>query len=275
MAKMLRQQGIFVGKKNQSNELEDLNKEIVEYENYLTTQDDTSYVRVSKMALTTVAMWSEMHDAKIVLADIPHSLRLYNLIQTTHLVDLREMLAEAIKLAHTDGTSCYEASLKLFPDLVLHHTDEYMATLIQELQLQQPELNTIFVVCGYGQSRSIPHYLFMSPKLTGEMHSSVDVITKYSALKQVTSHAPIYKSLLSQDTIQMQIDKLAILDILFGPLKDTRQEEVENKDQEQKLPAVSSLLIKSKLAQQSLLQKGIKEETIDPTKWTKLVEKES
>ena len=37
MAKMLRQQGIFVGKKNQSNEVEDLNKEIVEYENYLTT----------------------------------------------------------------------------------------------------------------------------------------------------------------------------------------------------------------------------------------------
>jgi len=92
-------------------------------------------MRVSKLALTTVAMWSEMHQARIALADIPLSLKKHNIMQSTHLVELREMLSETIQQAHLDGSSCFDAALKLFPDLVLHHTDEYMATLIQELQL--------------------------------------------------------------------------------------------------------------------------------------------
>jgi len=94
------------------------------------------------------------------------------------------MLSETIKLAHAEGTTNFDAALKLYPDLLLHYSDEYMATVIQELQLQRPELENIFVVCGYGQSRTVPHYLFMSPKLNGELHSSdAEDETKFSALK--------------------------------------------------------------------------------------------
>ena len=71
-----------------------------------------------------------------------------------------------MQLAHTDGTSVFDATLKLFPDLALHHSDEYMASLLQEVQTQHPEVQTIMVVCGYGQSRTVPYYLSMSPKLT-------------------------------------------------------------------------------------------------------------
>jgi len=51
-------------------------------------------------------------------------------MQTQHLVDLREMLQETVRLAHSEGTSCFEATLKLYPDIVLHYSDEYMASLI-------------------------------------------------------------------------------------------------------------------------------------------------
>lgn len=53
-------------------------------------------------------------------------------MQSSHLVQLREMLPETLKLAHTEGTSNYKATLQLFPELLLHHQDEYMAALIQE-----------------------------------------------------------------------------------------------------------------------------------------------
>lgn len=50
-----------------------------------------------------------------------------------------------------------------------------MATLLQQISdepdaLKRPELadlETIFVVCGYGQSRSIPYYIYLSPKVKG------------------------------------------------------------------------------------------------------------
>jgi hypothetical protein len=45
------------------------------------------------------------------------------------------MLSETIKLAHAEGTTNFNAALKLYPDFLLHYSDEYMATVIQELQL--------------------------------------------------------------------------------------------------------------------------------------------
>lgn len=52
----------------------DVNERIVAYQNYLTSADNVSHVRVSKLALTTVAMFAEMHDTSVVLADVPQSL---------------------------------------------------------------------------------------------------------------------------------------------------------------------------------------------------------
>lgn len=57
----------------------------------------------------------------------------------------------------------------------------------------------------------------MSPKLNGEMFSNdASEDTKFSAIKQVTSFDKPYESLLSHDSVQMQVDKLALIDMMFG-----------------------------------------------------------
>jgi len=81
---------------------------------------------------------------------MPHDLQRYNLLQSHHLLPLQDMLTEVLYQSHLDDTSAFEACLKLFPDFLLHHKDEYMAVLIGEICRQRPELKTIFIVCGYG-----------------------------------------------------------------------------------------------------------------------------
>ena len=66
-----------------------------------------------------------------------------------------------------------------------------MATLIQEIAEQRPDMKTIFVVCGYGQSRSIPHYIYFSPKV------------KDGQIDKVANYKPIYSSIVSTDTPQL------------------------------------------------------------------------
>jgi hypothetical protein len=63
------------------------------------------------------------------------------------------------------------------------------------------------------------------------------------------------------------------LDLLFGNLNDTRQDEVENRQSVPKPPVESSQLIRRKLAEQSLSQKGIT--STDPVRLAKLLDRES
>ena len=51
----------------------------------------------------------------------------------------------------------------MFPDVCLHLKDEYTAAIIKSL-CDREEVQTLFVVCGLGQSRSVPHYMSESPK---------------------------------------------------------------------------------------------------------------
>lgn len=62
------------------------------------------------------------------------------------------------------------------------------------------DAQTLFVLCGTGQSKSIPHYLYESPK---NLHS-------------VTQDLPVYESILRKDMPEQQVDKLCIAEIMFG-----------------------------------------------------------
>lgn len=115
-------------------------------------------LRVSKKALTTVATWSENHNKKILLGDIPRAHLLYNTLQDHHLLDLQEIVRKVFYTSFQDESTAFEACLKQFPDVALHFNDEYMAALINSV-LDNSDVETLFVVCGVGQSRSIPHYL--------------------------------------------------------------------------------------------------------------------
>ena len=52
-----------------------------------------------------------------------------------HLQEL-ERLFEEICLKEIDNQSLFDSALEVCPDLVLHHSDEYMATLINNLSIE-------------------------------------------------------------------------------------------------------------------------------------------
>lgn len=79
MHKLLRAEGIVAGRLQRPVKDADLlMQEIDQYRNYLTKRDPST--RVSKKALTTVATWADMHNKPIMLADIPRTLKRYNLL---------------------------------------------------------------------------------------------------------------------------------------------------------------------------------------------------
>ena len=59
------------------------------------------------------------------------------------------MLKTVMYESYRHDRNCYDATLDLYPDLLLHNSDEYMATLISSLVNEQ-EPKTIFIVCGFG-----------------------------------------------------------------------------------------------------------------------------
>ena len=60
-----------------------------------------------------------------------------------------ESLFDEICYFGNQHENLYEACLEVCPDLILHHSDEYMATLINYLSVEHGHRN-IFVLCGYG-----------------------------------------------------------------------------------------------------------------------------
>ena len=100
------------------------------------------------------------------------------------------MLKKVMYESYKHDRNCYDVALELYPDLLLHNSDEYLATLISSL-VDESDPKTIFIVCGFGQSRTTPHYLYLSPR------------AQEQRLDQVAAFPPVYKSLLSKDTPEL------------------------------------------------------------------------
>lgn len=79
-----------------------------------------------------------------------------------HLSELEDLFEQVVYEASGNVDTLYDGALAACPDLVLHHSDEYMACLVNELSRQGH--NNIFVLCGYGQSRTIPYHLYYNPR---------------------------------------------------------------------------------------------------------------
>ena len=125
--------------------------------------------------------------------------------------------------SHADDQTIFEGMMRTCPDIALHSVDEYIATILQWLSdepdaLQRRELadlNTVFVICGYGQSRSIPYYIYLSPKANEKQVS------------HVTNYLPIYETIMSKDTTEMQVEKLVLTDLLHSnQLNDSNSQAV-------------------------------------------------
>lgn len=145
--------------------------------------------RLNAQAIATVGLWSENHKSKIMLADIPLALYKNNLINTQPLLKLEELYAKLAYTTYYDNVTMYDACMQVAPDILLHHTDEYMAAMISKMS---ESYDNIFVLCGIGQTRSIPHYLYFSQKSFG-----------LNNVEEVTKYAPTYESIVRKDNSEI------------------------------------------------------------------------
>lgn len=81
-----------------------------------------------------------------------------------HLTEMEELFEQIANSSQSNFETMYEAGLRVCPDVLLHHSDEYMASIINKLN-QTGKAQNIFVICGYGQSLSIPYHLFYNPRV--------------------------------------------------------------------------------------------------------------
>ena len=87
------------------------------------------------------------------------SLLKYNLINSFTLIEFERIYEKVVYRAYANDISMIEAALIECPDILLSLSDEYMAGMINRLS---ESYRNILIICGYGQTRSIPHYLYYS-----------------------------------------------------------------------------------------------------------------
>lgn len=156
----------------------------------MSSDEKLSSLRLNSEATTTSLLWrgNQPAGSELVVAEVPTLLQRWNLLSGSHLLQLEEAFAQVAYSAHRDACSLYEASLVECPDIVLHHSDEYMAGVINRVS-QNASSENIFVLCGYGQSRSIAYHLFYNPRVFAE-----------DSVSQVTKFNPVFKTLIREDT---------------------------------------------------------------------------
>jgi hypothetical protein len=137
-----------------------------------------------------------------MLGDIPLGVFKYNLINSVPLLDLERAFEKVHYRTFADDCSPYEAALKEVPDLVLGLSDEYLAAMIYKAS---ETYKNIMVICGYGQTRSIPHYLYYNQQANLDAN-----------MKEVASYKPVFETLIRRDNPETQLDKLVIVDNLLG-----------------------------------------------------------
>jgi pheromone shutdown protein TraB len=137
-----------------------------------------------------------------VLGDIPLSLFKYNLINSTPLLTLEAIFEKVCHRSFMDDIPMVEAALIEHPEMLLGLTDEYMGAMLGKLSETK---SNIMVICGYGQTRSIPHYLYYSQ----EANSA-------HPISQTASYKPIYETIMRKDTAEISLDKLVILDLMLS-----------------------------------------------------------
>ena len=82
-----------------------------------------------------------------MLADIPLALYKNNLINSTPLLKLEELYTMLAYTAYYDNLTMYDACMLIAPEILLHHTDEYMAAMVSKMS---ESYDNIFVLCGVG-----------------------------------------------------------------------------------------------------------------------------
>ena len=152
-------------------------------------------------------------------------LQRYNTVNSHALLDLEEAFASVAYRAYLEDVTMAEGALIEAPDLLLAESDQYMASVIGRVAENH---RNIMVLCGYGQTRTLPYYLYYSQKVNSS-----------NCLEQVTKYSPVYSNIVRQDNQELTVDKLVILDSIYN----------NNKPE---IDKVSMNLIRGQIARQGL-----------------------
>eukprot|EP00347_Sterkiella_histriomuscorum_P014480 403360714 len=237
--KILKSEGIIVSPVPMGQEQDQYKEklsQVKQFEDYSEKYENTN--RLTREVLGTAALWAEHHKAKICLADIPLTLQKYNTINSYPLLDLEEQYEKSLYYSYQKDENMYHSSLQICPDIMLGHSDEYMGALVNKLS---EFYSNIMVLCGYGQSRSIPHYMYYS-KRANVVGNNLDQIIRYK---------PVYENLVRKDNQEMTVDKLHILDSIFdNNLNGGSYDQAESLSN---ISQSSQYIIKNLISQQSIM----------------------
>ena len=99
-------------------------------------------------SIATASLWHEANNKRcdLYLADIPYQLHKNKIMNSMHLIELEESFKE-IAYGTGEYENTFNSALNTTPDLLLHHSDEFLAGIINQLSRGR---KNIFVVCGTG-----------------------------------------------------------------------------------------------------------------------------
>jgi hypothetical protein len=162
-----------------SSELKDKTKRILLNKGFLVSSEKTmsqeitsSYKtivssqceRLSNEALSTISIWGEQKDTKILLADLPEGILIEKLANTLSLIQIQLIFEETFTQFPNnpdwEPRTSLGTAINLYPDLFVNPSDSFLAQIIDHLSKttdNKPIKAVSFV--GYGQTISLPFYL--------------------------------------------------------------------------------------------------------------------
>jgi pheromone shutdown protein TraB len=126
----------------------------------------------------------------------------YNLINSYPLGELEKLFEKVAFRSFSDDITMSEAALIECPDILLTLSDEYMAAMVNKLS---EKYRNLMIITGFGQTRSLPHYLYFS--------RSSNTLNNVS---EVAGRKPVYETIVRTDSPEMLLDKLVIVDQILS-----------------------------------------------------------
>lgn len=132
---LLKKSGLLVAERTPERTSPAVRDRIRHFADYLGPAEKPS-LRLSKEAFTTCGIWQHNNapsDCQLYLADIPLGLHKFNILTSHHLQELEGLFADIVFDASSNFADYFEAALRVCPDVFLHHSDEYLAALVNSL----------------------------------------------------------------------------------------------------------------------------------------------
>lgn len=162
--------------------------------------------RLSDEALSTISIWGEQKDTKILLADLPEGLLIEKLSNSLSLIQIQQIFEETFTQFPNnpdwEPRTSLGTAINLYPDLFVNPSDSFLAQTIDQLSKttdNKPVRAISFV--GYGQTISLPIYL----------NYDLD----RNSIKNILTVPDRYKGFIaSEDSLEILAEKWCLLSLI-------------------------------------------------------------